>query len=177
MVLRVFQQINWEAIAAISSAVIALAALIFSVRSFQSQESRAKRHAAAAARPILGIKTQRFMNRKAIILRNNGIGPAIIQRAEFSKSGVATDNIVELLNVDIVWEDFVNVPRRVALPPQAETTLVLATERHLLTQGFSEQEAMAKLREFDSEKSGIHVEIEYEDIFGNKQDPLVLDLK
>lgn len=99
----------------------------------------------ANVKPFLLIQSQTYESLKSIRITNNGLGPAIIKRAEFKKpGGTPTDKIVELFDYLRlaeprwrVWERFVNV----------------------------------------SEKKGIEVHIEYEDIFGRKMEPLIDTLK
>ena len=80
-------------------ALIALAALVFSICSFQRQQSRAERHAVANVKPLLSMKSLKYDDHKAIKLMNYGLGPAIIKRAVFSKDGKSTDNVVNRMNI------------------------------------------------------------------------------
>jgi hypothetical protein len=79
-------------VAAIASALIALMALLFSVVSFNRQQTRAAPQqetaevlAKASVKPLLWIHPQRYLDRKALFLRNYGLGPAIIRSAEVGK--------------------------------------------------------------------------------------------
>lgn len=168
---------NWEAVTAISSGTIALAALVFSFFSFRAQQNRAERHAKASVKPILKIRTQKYDDQKAIKLINAGIGPAIISKAEFSKGDKKTNNIVELFNLDIVWESFINVPDGTAIQANEELDLVFQTAKHLERNNHTPHQAENIMRQWEQQKSGIQILIEYEDIFLNQQDPLCLELK
>jgi hypothetical protein len=94
-------------VAAIASALIALMALLFSVVSFNRQQTRAAAQqetaevlAKASVKPLLWIHPQRYLDRKALFLRNYGLGPAIIRSAEFTKEGrPSTHRIVELFDI------------------------------------------------------------------------------
>lgn len=93
----------WDVIASVSSALIALAALLFSILSFKRQQDRADTYEKAAIKPLLSIKSQNFSNLKSIRLVNYGVGPAIIKKAEFRRShdSKPTNKIVDLFNLDI----------------------------------------------------------------------------
>ena len=162
-----------DIVAGIASALIALAALGFSIYSFQSQQARAERHAVANVRPLLSMKSLNYEDHKAIKLMNYGLGPAIIKRAVFSKGGNSTDRAVDLFQLDIAeWERFQNLPTDRAVPAQGEIVLVEQTLGHLIKQGYSENDAYALLSQWRDQKSGIEVYIEYQDIFGNNMEPL-----
>ena len=178
------QTVEWSTIAAISSAVIALVALVYSVISFNKQQRRAEQHAQANMRPILKIRTQKYVNRKAIILRNVGIGPAIITNATFSKECKSTNKIVDLFEQLPIpfWEKFINLPDGTVLPAHEDSILVLQTSGHLTDANVQEtsitnDQALDILKRWDRIKSGIHVSIEYEDVLGNTQDSVDLTLK
>lgn len=167
----------------LSSAVIALAALAFSIVSFHRQQERAERHTRASVRPLLWIQSQVYVDLKLVRLINHGLGPAIVKRAEFRKGDRSTTRIVELFDLKIVrpdqseqrplWETFVNFPERRAIPAQSAVVLVKQSLRHLVSQGIDEQIALQLLRDWQTQKSRIQVRIEYEDIFGNEMDPLI----
>lgn len=156
----------------ISSILIAGFALIFSIVSFYLHQKQVEKHATASVRPILRIKTLKYINKKAIILKNSGIGPAIIKYAIFKKNGYSTNEIVKLFDLKINWETFLNLPNGTSINPQEEMTLILETKEHLMFQGYSDNEAINLLEEWQKQKSGININIEYEDIYGNSQEPL-----
>lgn len=154
-------------------ALIALAALVFSICSFQRQQSRAERHAVANVKPLLSMKSLKYDDHKAIKLMNYGLGPAIIKRAVFSKDGKSTDNVVKLFKIRIKkWERFQNLPTDRAVPSQGEIVLVEQTLGHLVKQDYGEVDALTLLSKWQDQKSGIEVYIEYQDIFGNTMEPL-----
>ena len=115
-----------EILVNVSSVVIALAALIFSIVSFKKQQDRAGLHASASVKPLLSIKSQKYIDLKSIRIVNYGVGPAVIRKAEFRRGPQArpTDKIVDLFTLNIVWESFVNVPPNRAIPAQGEIVLV-----------------------------------------------------
>jgi len=160
---------NWEVLASISSSIIAFAALIFSVASFRRQQARADLFARASVKPLLSIKSQKYIDLKSIRIVNYGVGPAVIRKAEFrrSREGEPTNKIVELFNLDITWESFINVPPNRAIPGQGEILLVKESLTHLLGQGYDDKTALAILAQWQQQKAGILVHIEYEDIYGN----------
>jgi hypothetical protein len=162
-------------VAGIASAVIALLALIFSVVSFARQQARAAVQQRASIKPLLWIHPQRYVNRKALFLRNYGLGPAIIRRAEFMRDGrAATNRIVELFELprSFMWETFDSIEPRRAIPAQGEITLVLQSLEHLMRQGIEEADGLRLLETWQQQRHGIRVVIEYEDILGNAIEPL-----
>ena len=163
---------NWNIISDNSSSIIALAALLFSIISFWKQQQRAKLHATASVKPILSIRSLKYLNLKAIELVNNGIGPAIIRKAIFSKDNISTNKIVELFDLDIIWETFLNIPAESIIPPQRQKVLIKQSARHLEKQNYKPDDALSLLEEWQKQKSGIQVYIEYEDIYGNQMKPL-----
>jgi hypothetical protein len=180
---------SWTALA---SAVIALAALAFSAISFQRQQAQAKRQqdraeelTMANVKPFLLIQSQTYQNLKSIRITNNGLGPAIIKLAEFRKpGGTPTDKIVELFDHLRkteprwrMWERFVNVSQNSAIPVQGDLLLIKQSLEHLQKQGVEEAVGLKLLSEWQKEKKGIEVYIEYEDIFGRKMEPLIDTLK
>lgn len=168
-----------EIIASICSAIIAFAALIFSIVSFKRQQDRADAYARAGVKPLLSIKSQKFGHLKSIRIVNYGVGPAVIKMAEFRRGpeGVPTNEIVDLFNLNIVWESFVNVPPNRAIPAEGEILLIKESLAHLLGLGHNEKTALTILNQWQSQKTGIHVRIEYEDIYGNPMTPLEEILK
>ncbi|MCA1853971.1 MAG: hypothetical protein LC647_16750 [Beggiatoa sp.] len=99
---------------------------------------------------------------------NYGVGPAVIRKAEFRHGPQArpADKIVDLFTLNIVWETFVNVPPNRAIPVQGEIVLVKESLAHLRGQGYDEQAGLSILNQWQLQKTGILVHIEYEDIYG-----------
>ena len=165
---------SMQIIVSCASAIIALLALLFSVFSFKRQQDRANAYARASVKPLLSIKSQNFVDLKSIRIMNYGVGPAIIRKAEFQQGpdGSPTDNIVSLFDLNIVWESFVNVPPNRAIPAEGEILLIQESLAHLRGQGHDETAAFAILAKWRTQKTGIRVHIEYEDIYGNPMTPL-----
>lgn len=168
---------TWGTIAAVASAATAVAALVFSVVSFQRQQARAAFQQRASVKPLLWIHPHRYLDRKALHLRNYGLGPAIVRRAEFTRDGAATNRIVELFDLrtsdgPILWETFDNVAPGRAIPAQGQIILIRQSLQHLMNQGIGEKEGLRLLESWQQQRQGIGVFIEYEDIFGNALEPL-----
>ena len=161
---------NAEITINIASLVVALAALMFSIISFNHQQDRAELHARASVKPLLSIQSQTYTNLKSIRLFNYGVGPAIIKKAEFRRDskGPTTNRIVELFTLDIVWESFVNVVPNRAIPAEGNIVLIKQSLSHLQSQGYTQETALALLNQWQQQKKGIMVRIEYEDIYGNQ---------
>jgi|GEM_PF-2718461 len=170
---------DWGLLLNDPSIAVAAAALVFSVLSFWRQQVRAERHARASVKPLLQIKTQGYIDLKSIKIVNRGIGPAVIISAAFSRGdgGDATSRIVELFNLDIIWESYMNIPEGRAVPAEEEMVLVVQSARHLIANGMKEESAIEILKEWQRQKSGIRVHVEYSDIYGNEMEPLAQTLK
>lgn len=166
-----------EVLAAAGSTIIALAALGFSMFSFWAQRKEAAKLAAASVRPILKIRTQKYVNRKAIILSNRGLGPALIKHASFEKGGKTTNNVVELFSPIPMWDSYINVPDDTVLPPGDEFVLVAASASNLESNGETREQALATLERIEREQSGIKIDIKFENAHGIEQDTFSLVLK
>lgn len=160
---------NWEVVASASSAIVAFAALIFSIISFRRQQERADIYARASVKPLLRIKSQNYNHLKSIRIVNYGVGPAVIRKAEFRRGpeGRPTNRIVDLFDLDIVWESYVNVVPDRAIPAEGEILLIKESVAHLRGQGYDDETALAILYQWRVQKTGILVRIEYEDLYGN----------
>lgn len=77
---------RWQVTATITSVLIALLALAFSIYSFRKQQERADAYAKARVKPLLSIKSQTFLDLKSIRLTNYGLGPAVIGTAELRRA-------------------------------------------------------------------------------------------
>lgn len=176
-----------QTVTAVASAIIALAALFFSIASFRFQQRRADQLAKGNVKPKLWIISQGYKDLKSIQLWNHGVGPAIIKSAQFEKAGKRTDSIVELFKAvnsgvraqagPIKWVRFVGLKSGRAIPAQGYITLVAQSLEYLQVQGIDDDAARQLLDRWQAEKTGIEVTIEYEDILGNKMESFREELK
>jgi hypothetical protein len=166
-----------QTIIAVASAVIALAALAFSIFSFQRQQARTERFETKKVQPLLWIRSETKTDRKSIQLWNYGLGPAVITLAQFEKGDRRTHKIIELFDEvngaarspagHIKWTRFVGLKPNRAIPAQDHITLVEQSLENLQSQGVDEAAGRALLRRWMDAKKDIKVSIEYTDIFGN----------
>lgn len=134
----------------------------------------------ASVKPFLLIRSQAYEDLKSIRLTNYGLGPAIIKSALFEKPGSPpTNRIVDLFDHLRKaeprwrrWERFVNLPPDRAIPAEGEVLLIRQSLEHLRNQGIEEEAGLRLLSDWQREKKGIEVYIEYEDIFGREMKPL-----
>ena len=178
-----------ESIAAIASVVVAVAALIFSILSFNRQQVRAEQQqlrseklATDSVKPLLWIQPQNYTNMKSIQLRNFGMGPAVIKLARFEKDGRITDNVIKLFSHlnsaedlgirGVSWVTYVNLPPKRVIAPGADISLVKQSLQSLRSQGVNEAAGLELLRRIQQQKKSIKIRIEYLDIFGNEMEPL-----
>jgi hypothetical protein len=174
--------VDEQSLTAIASVVVAVAALVFSVISFNRQQGRADEQQARAeklaidsVKPLLWIQGQNYTNLKSVQLRNHGLGPAVIKLARFERDGVSTDNLIDLFSVaggTAAWVTYVNLPPKRVVAAGADISLIKQSLEHLLNQGVSDASAARILDRIQETKKGIKVHIEYLDIFGNDIEPL-----
>ena len=171
----------FQAVANLSSVVIAVLALIVAINSerrarhqFEIQIEMQERIDTANLRPILTIIKSEYGNNRGIRLENAGLGTAVITSIEFEKNGKRTCSVIELFELDdeIEWDAFwVFTEKTYYL--RADRTIHLA---HLSEEGLSKKPEFTsddKKRILDTVKEqikGISIRIEYEDIQGNIQE-------
>jgi len=165
----------WDTVAIIATVAVALAALLFSFFTFKSQLKQSERVARANIKPLLSMKSLNYSDLKSICINNYGIGPAVVTKAEFCRErSESTDRIVDLFDLPVKnWDTFTNLPPKRAIPEKAEVILVKLSLKRLLSDGVEEGKAFDLLKKWNEQKSGIEIKIEYEDILGNRQEPLV----
>ncbi len=172
-----------QTVAGVMSSLVAVVALLVAFRvelrsntRFQAQLEQSERIARANVRPLVTIYSQAYTDLKSVKLVNRGIGTAVINAIEFSKNGRSTRNLVELFEIDreFSWQDFRRYPEGlVYLPPGETVDLVKISETHLINQNISPHNVEDILKQWQAQKTGIEVRIEYEDVLGNPQDPYV----
>ena len=161
---------SWDKLANISSAAIALAALVFSISSFKTQQDQAERIAIANVKPLLRIHGEKYMNLKSVQISNYGSGTAVITSASFCRpKKKCTNNIVELFDLSVTWDDYYNMPDGMAIPSQGNFVLVKLTLKNLKNKNIKKDKALKILNEWQKQKSEITVRIKYKDILGNIQ--------
>jgi len=163
---------DWSVVSGVASTVIALAALIFSLQSFRKQQQWIDRNARANVRPFFWLKLQGYAELKSVILRNDGVGPAVITKAEFKKNGRSAIRLIDLIDLDIpLWEHYTTLSRRRVVPPQGEVVLLRQSLNHLVDHGVDAQRGLEILARLHAERRGIEIYIEFEDIYGNALEP------
>lgn len=168
---------DWAAVGAVVSAAVAVAALVLSVLVFRSQQRWAERNAWANVRPFFWMKLQTYVDLKSIILRNDGVGPAVITGATFTKDNKSTSRIVDLFDLDIpYWETFTTISPGRVVPPRSEIVLVRQSLDHLEGQEIDHTKGLAILKSWQDQRAGIHVRVEFKDIYDNAMKAYERDL-
>lgn len=99
-----------EKIIAVAAIAVSIIALIYSIR-----EGRlSQKHRRLSVKPILGftLSTSAAYSRYALIIENNGLGPALIKNYRFLVDNASLKELKEKRNID-KWEDlsdFLNFP-------------------------------------------------------------------
>lgn len=176
-----------QVVADSAAVIIALAALVFSFRiearnhrRFEQDLETSRKLAAANLKPLLYIRSQTYADLKSVILENRGVGPAVITRIRFSKDGRESRNLAELFGLPEVrrWDLYRTYAESgTHLRAGAEEVLVRLSQPRLVEQGFAPEEALEILRRWQQAKTGIRIEIDYQDVLGNPQPPLAEVLK
>lgn len=170
---------DWSATAALASVIIAAAALTFSILSFRAQQQWADKNAQANVRPFFWTKVLTYADHKAVILRNDGVGPAVITSLTFTRSGRSEARVVDLLNVSPpkYWETFTAARSGRVVPPQGEIVLLRQTRDHLLGQGITDTAAaLDLLRDIQQDWHGITLEVRFHDIYEHERPPYTREL-
>jgi hypothetical protein len=161
-----------SAFAALAAVIVAVCSERRNQRRFDEQLRESRELAQANVKPLLTVSSQTYEDLKSVRLTNRGIGSAVITKVEFSRGQQRTTDLVDLfqINGEFRWETFRRLPKsRFFVAPNETIDLVKLSARHLHEQGVSEQNAGSILVQWQQQKSGIHVLLEYEDVLGNPQ--------
>ena len=141
----------------------------------ERQLSAARTIAEMSVRPLLAIASSGTADRKGVILRNSGLGAAVITKVEFRKGERLSRNLAELLkfNIRVKWENFFDFGEAVHFLKAGESKVLAAISlRNLTKQGLTTGQSIALLEDYEQEISGLSVLVEYEDVLGNPQEPI-----
>jgi hypothetical protein len=178
----------WVSFGAVGSMVVAVVALVFSIhesrahrrwadQNEQEQRRWADQNARDNVKPFFWTKLQTYVDLKSISLRNDGVGPAIITNATFTKNGRSTSRLVELFDLDIpFWETYIGISPGRVVPPQGEIVLLRQSLQHLEGQGIDRAKGLAILKSLQAQRKAIHLKIEFEDIYGKAMPAYERDL-
>jgi len=176
-----------QTVTGISSVAVAVLALIvaFFVENrnytrFKQQLEQSKKIAEANVKPLLLVQSEVYENVKSINLANRGVGVAVITKIEFSRGGGPVNNIVDLFEFksNFAWDTFQEFSvTQTYLSPGKQISLVRLTEKGLTTQGFDATQIRRILNDWQIQKSGIKICVEYQDVLGNQQNDYVVTLE
>ncbi|MNC68744.1 hypothetical protein D3C75_1193770 [compost metagenome] len=94
----------------------------------------------------------------------------MIKNAKFCRNTACTNNIVDLFKIqNIKYDTFTNLNRNSTIKNDTSKILAKVSE--------SNTNSKNTLRDFEAQKAGISVHIEYTDIEGNMYGPLNIELK
>jgi hypothetical protein len=153
---------------------------------FQEQLDRDGEIAQMNLKPLLDVYPTNRQDRKAVTLGNYGLGPAkITARPSYSKDGrVEHEKLSELISFQkeknksgqlkqpTRWTSWAFRKDTYFVRPGQEIPLFDFTEKILLAQDFDEKTARRILDNCREQLTNITIDIIYEDILGNRQDPL-----
>ena len=142
---------------------------------FHAQLEQSSQIARANIRPLLSIASSGFVGVKLVVLKNDGLGTAMVKRIRFTRDNDSVLNLADLFRFDrpVVWDNFyVFADGDFFLPAGEQVTLVNLTSQGLRQQGFEQAEIADLMSDFDRQMRGIHIVIDYEDLLGNPQQTL-----
>lgn len=170
-----------SALAALSAVLVALHVERRARQRFQQQLDRETRIAHANLKPLLAVYPSKFINHKAVRLENYGLGTAVITSISFSENGrvVQHRNLAKLFSLphSPVWDYFWTFREKVYYVRSGEKIIMVElTMKNLLGQGFDESTALSILKNWQEQLNKITIDISYEDILGNPQEPYKVTL-
>ena len=175
-----------QGVAALLSVVIACIAIYLSIQTerrtrerFRLSQELQTKIATANIRPILRIKKLMYEDVRGVVLSNSGLGTAIITEISFLRGSQETRFLPELFRFEepFAWDTYWRFgPWQYYLSPDESFTLVKLSLDRLLKQGLPEQTALSILGSLRDQLEGISLRFEYEDVLGNEQEPLTVEL-
>lgn len=162
------------------SVTIAIIAIIISVRAerraekrFLSEMALQEKTAQASVKPILAVFTSEFAENKGVVLSNAGVGTAIITNISFAKNGKEVQSLPLLFDLPekVKWDNYwMFGSKKHYLIAGKSIDLIRLSANNLREQGVSERKISLLLKTMQEQMNGIMVKIDYQDVFGNKQE-------
>lgn len=157
------------------TAIVALIIAFFSILLGTWQAIQVDKVAHTNVKPLLDIKYQDFVDEKGQTLSNYGLGPAVITNVRFYKNDRNSENIYDFIDLpynakfDTAY-DFGDYHSYI----QEDQAIDLAklTSDHLKGQEYNNTQIQEIMKAWTENLSGIVVEIDYEDVLGQKQETL-----
>jgi hypothetical protein len=172
-----------QAIAGILSVLIAVLAVIISLRldnrsstRFEREQKQAFDTAAATVKPLLAIETYNYKDEKAVVLANHGPGTAVMTRIMMARGNQSVLNLAHLFQFQrkIVWNDFSFFTQEIHyIRGNSQMFLLKLSQKNMVSanDNMDSTQALQLLEEWERQLIGIQIRIEYEDVLGNRQKP------
>ncbi len=177
-----------QAIASILSGAAAIVAIWIAVQverktneRFAKQLEREEVLAEATIRPLLSIYASKFLDTKAITLRNYGLGTAIITSVLFTRKDGKEEKmlVTDLFDFPrpITWDYYWRFrEKRYYLAAGEKLTLAKLTAKGLAEDGMAQAEITRILESLQQQMDGLKIQLEYQDVLGNQQEPCEVTL-
>lgn len=172
-----------QSIVSVVTVIIAVVALVISIRSekrnvaqFQKQLEFQEKLNAANLKPILRVIKYTYEHRKGFELSNAGIGTAIITKISFERDGKESRHLHKLLDFEgyIYWESRWTFGEwDYYLRPGESIRILSQSIEYLESKGSDKSDAKKFLESLKNQLDEVSIYIEYSDILGNQQAPLV----
>jgi hypothetical protein len=156
--------------------IVAAVALVFAVvserragRRFEEGLRLQERLGIASVRPYLVIRGVRAEDSIRLLLRNAGLGVAIVTSLRFQLGNREASDIITLLDMPALWVDAAFSADRTSLAPNDEIELFRLTKLYLHDQGLTQRTINEQFQSFQRGLVGVTLRIVYEDVLGNGQ--------
>jgi len=161
--------------AALASVIVAVLALAASLETNKKQSIQSMTVAKAQVKPYLSYYSSNIGGDDRYVLKNSGLGTAIITKVTYFKNGIDMHKscAMDLFDSESSREfasTFQSLGSKQPVMPGQELDLAKLSEKELKEQGHSESEIKQIVQTFQDEARKISIDIEYEDVLGNSQD-------
>jgi hypothetical protein len=164
-----------SAIAALSAVTIAILSQQRANKQFRQNIELQNRIAAANIRPLLTPRYESGLDLIEAALVNAGLGTAVITQLTLSKGdrkGTSIRSVVDL-PVELDCYDTLDEPEEYLQSGQDDKMVILSLSRDALKeQGFRGAKIRKTFRLIEEQIDGVILDVDYEDVLGNKQPSL-----
>lgn len=109
-----------NAIAAIAAVFVSFVSVILALWALAVQ----RQHNRLSVRPLAFISRSDYEDRLSVKIHNNGVGPLIITSLQVSNGQTVSDNVIDFMPANIIWDDFTSDLQGRSLAPGGEIVLL-----------------------------------------------------
>ena len=152
--------------------ILAILTEIRAQKRFKQSNETQEKIAAANIKPLLSVINNSATNSRKVTLHNDGLGPAVIRKATFTKGNRSGNSIPSILEIatGFKWDSYgAFFERGINLRPEDHVDLVVLSADGLKAQGFNDAWVKEIFGRVNNELKEIKISIELEDVLGNHQ--------